>query len=167
MRPFAARTTYDASVTDVAAMMADPAFVEHKVAASKPVSSAVDVEGGVQGSFTVTTQRALSTDNLPAAVQSLIGRTVELRLVERWGPAAADGARTGTMQLDVVGKPVSASGTTRLSPLGDGQTELVYEGQVEAKIPLVGRKIEDQAAQQVQRVLELERRTGTAWLAEH
>lgn len=167
MRPFTARITYEATPAAVAAMMADPAFVEHKVAASRPVSSAVDVDGTAEAGFTVTTQRALPTDDLPAAVQSLIGRTIELRLVERWGAPAPDGARSGTFELDVVGKPASASGNTRLTPVGDDRTELVYEGQVEAKVPLVGRKIEEQAAQQVQRVLELERAVGTGWLAEH
>ena len=67
----------------------------------------------------------------------------------------------------MVGKPASATGTTMLAPGEPGQTVLTYEGGVEARIPLVGRKVEEQAARQVQRVLELERRVGTAWLAEH
>ncbi len=165
MRPFQATITYDASVEAVAAMLADPAFVERKVAASRPLSSAVDVTTAADGGFTVTTQRALPTDDLPSAVQNLIGRSIELRLVEAWGPAQADGGRAGTVTLDVVGKPASARGTARLGSGGPGQSVLVYDGQVEARIPLVGRKIEEQAVAQVQTVLELERAVGTAWLA--
>ncbi|GAB2977932.1 DUF2505 domain-containing protein [Actinotalea caeni] len=166
MRPFQARTTYDAPVAEVAAMMADPAFVERKVAASRPVSSTVDVTTTPDGGFTVSTRRALPTSDLPAAAQRLVGATLELTLVERWGPAEADGSRRGTVELDVVGKPASASGTATLAPGQPGQTVLVYEGTVEARIPLVGGKIEEQAVTQVQRVLDGERRVGTAWLAE-
>ena len=166
MRPFSARTTYDAAPAEVAAMMSDREFVEHKVAASRPTSSTTDVDVAADGGFTVTTQRALPTDQLPSAVQSLIGRTIEIRLVERWGAAAEDGSRRGTIDLQVVGKPATATGTTSMVPDGAG-TVLVYEGTVEAKVPLVGRKIEEQAVQQVQNVLELERRVGATWLASH
>lgn len=166
MRPFQASTTYAAPIAEVAAMMADPAFVERKVAASRPVSSAVDVTTTPDGGFVVTTERALPTDNLPAVAQTLVGRTLEIRLIERWGAAEADGSRRGTVELEVLGKPARATGTTALKPTGDSETSLVYEGSVEAKIPLVGGKIEEQAAQQVQRVLEVERAAGTAWLAE-
>lgn len=165
MRPFNARITYAAPVARVAQMLADPAYVEQKVAASKPVSSAVDVQGAAEGAFTVTTQRALATDDLPPAVQSLIGRTIEIRLVERWGAPQSDGARAGTVELDVVGKPASARGNVTLRPDGPEQTVLTYEGAVEARVPLVGRKIEEQAVAQVQTVLDLEQAVGSAWLA--
>lgn len=165
MRPFTARITYAAPASEVAAMLADPAYVERKVAASKPVTSAVDVQGTAGAEFTVTTQRALPTDDLPAAVQNLIGRTIELKLVERWGVPDAGGARRGTVDLDVLGKPASARGTVTLTPSGPAQTVLAYEGAVEARVPLVGRKIEEQAVQQVQSVLDLEQAVGSAWLA--
>lgn len=167
MRPFHATITYAAPVTEVAAMLADPAYVNRKVAASKPVSSAVDVQGDAAAGFTVTTQRALATDDLPPAVQSLIGRTIEIRLIENWGAADAGGSRRGTIDLDVLGKPASAHGTVTLASAGAAATVLTYEGSVEARIPLVGRKIEEQAVQQVQNVLDLEQAVGSAWLAEH
>ncbi|WP_420110987.1 DUF2505 domain-containing protein [Pseudactinotalea sp.] len=166
MRPFTARITYAAPANEVAAMLADPAYVERKVAASRPVSSAVEVQGGAEGEFTVTTQRALPTDDLPAAVQNLIGRSIELRLVERWGAPDSAGSRRGTVELDVLGKPAGARGTVTLTPNG-AQTVVAYEGAVEARVPLVGRKIEEQAVQQVQTVLNLEQAVGSAWLAEH
>lgn len=166
MRPFHARITYAAPVAAVSAMLADPAYVERKVAASRPVSSAVDVQGTADAAFTVATQRALATDDLPPAVQNLIGRTIEIRLVEKWGTPGADGARRGTIDLDVVGKPASATGTVTLTAAGPNETVLTYEGNVEARVPLVGRKIEEQAVQQVQTVLDLEQAVGSAWLAE-
>ena len=167
MRPFTARITYAAAAAEVAAMLADPAYVERKVAASRPVSSAVEVEGAADAAFTVRTRRALPTDDLPTAVQSLIGSTIELGLLERWGPPGADGARRGTIELDVVGKPAGARGTVTLAPGEAGQTVLTYQGDVEARVPLVGRRIEEQAVQQVQAVLDLEQAVGSAWLAEH
>lgn len=167
MTPFNARITYAAPAAEVAEMLADPAYVERKVAASKPVSSAVELQGTAAEGFTVTTQRALPTDDLAPAVQNLIGRTIELRLVERWDAAAPDGSRQGSVDLDVLGKPASARGTVTLVPAGADQTVLTYEGEVEARIPLLGRKIEQQAVQQVQTVLNLEQAVGSAWLAEH
>lgn len=165
MRPFTARITYAAPIAEVSAMLADPAYVERKVSASKPVSSAVDVQGSAEGAFTVTTQRALPTDDLPPAVQSLIGRTIELRLIERWGAAEQSGGRRGTVELEVIGKPASARGNAVLTPSGPNETVLTYEGAVEARVPLVGRKIEEQAVAQVQSVLDLEQAVGSAWLA--
>lgn len=166
MRPFSARTAYDAPIADVAAMMSDREFVEHKVAASKPTTSRVDVKVAADGAFTIDTTRALPTDHLPAAAQRLVGRTIEIALIERWGPADDDGSRQGTIDLRVVGKPASASGTATMTTAGAG-TVLVYEGTVEAKVPLIGGKLEEQAVQQVQSVLELERSVGAAWLASH
>lgn len=166
MRPFEARVTYPAPPSEVAAMLADPAFVERKVAASRPVSSSVDVATGDGGAFTVTTVRALPTDNLPGAVQRIVGSTVEMKLVERWGAPAADGARSGTMELDVVGKPAKASGDISLVADGANGSVVTYAGSVDARIPLLGGRIEEQAARQVQRVLDIERSVGEVWLAE-
>lgn len=165
MRPFEATITYAADAATVAAMLADPAYVERKVAASGPVSSSVDVTGDLATGFTVTTQRALPTTGMPPAVQNLIGATIELRLVERWGPASSDGSRTGSVVLDVVGKPARAQGSTALTPSGSTSV-LTYSGQVEARIPLIGGRIEQQAVAQVQSVLEVERAVGADWLAQ-
>lgn len=167
MRQFTARITYAAPAAEVAAMLADPAYVERKVAASKPVSSSNAVQGTAEGAFTVTTQRGLSTDGVPGPIQRLIGRTIEIELVEAWDAPGDDGARRGTITLDVLGKPASARGTVSLTPAGPNETVLGYDGSVEAKVPLMGAKIEEMAVQQVQTVLDLEQAVGSAWLAEH
>lgn len=164
MRPFHAEIVYEAPIEEVATMLADPQFVEQKVQASKPVTATTDVSPNSRGGFTVTTKRAMSTDHLPTAAQRMVGRTLEIWLIEDWDQAGEDGTRSGTVRLDVTGVPAHATGTMALGRR-DGSTVLSYEGTVEAKVPLLGARLEEQAVKQVQSVLNAERRVGTAWLA--
>lgn len=146
-------------------MLADPDFVERKVTATRPVNSTAQVTGTLADGFTVTTVRDLSTADLPAAAQRLVGPTVRIQLVETWSSAAADGSRSGSVTVEVVGKPARASGTASLTQSGS-TTTLIYQGSVEAKVPLIGPRLEEQAASQVQAVLAAEHSVGLAWLAE-
>lgn len=160
---FDARIDYPAETEAVAAMLADEEFVRRKVEASGALESSVEVlrEGEA---FTVTTRRQMPTDQVPSAFRSLVGQRLDVRLVEAWQEPHADGSRSGTLSLDIVGVPVSVRGRMTLHPT-DAGAEQSFAGDITASIPLFGRPIEKAAAGAVDKVLAVERRIGLEFLA--
>jgi hypothetical protein len=101
---------------------------------------------------------------MPDFVKRLTGETVEVRQTEVWGPAAADGSRSGTVRLTIKGQPASMDGTMAINPTPSG-AELVVDGDVKVKIPLVGRKIEPEVAKAIVAALQVESAAGRARVA--
>lgn len=163
---FEAATDYPASAEAVATMFADPEYVRLKVAASGATSSTEEVTPAADGGFTVTTKRAMPTDRVPAKFRSFVGNSVEMRFIEVWSAAAADGRRTATITLDIIGAPGRATGTAVLDPRGADASAVRYEGEVKVSIPLVGAPIERAAVGAVQGALNAERRVGLEWLTQ-
>ena len=88
----------------------------------------------------------MPTDQLPDFVKSFVGKELHLTETSTWGPAAADGSRRG--RLVVTRRRRARSRSTPASPLappGPGSREVV-EGELTAKVPLLGGKIEQAAA---------------------
>lgn len=160
-----ATISYDADVTRVGRMLADPEFVEAKLRASGALSHHANVVGDADRGFTVTTRREMPTDAIPAQFRSFVGTTLEIRHVEAWEPAGADG-RAGTVVLEIVGAPVRFSGRLHLAPSGAGST-VVVEGDLKASVPLFAAAVEQAAAGAVQQALAGEEKAGAAWLASH
>jgi hypothetical protein len=84
--------------------------------------------------------------------------------VDTWGPAAADGARDGTIVVEIKGAPVRLTGTITLRPEGAGTVEDV-QGDLKAAVPLVGGKIEKVVAPSIQGAVAKEQEVGLRWLA--
>lgn len=145
-------------------MLADPAYVRAKVLASGAEVLHVDVAPGDDGSFTVTTRRALPTDLIPPNVRAFVGSTLEVRQAEAWEPAAADGTRTGTVAVEIAGAPVRLTGTVALTA-ADGGAAITYDGELKANVPLFGSAVEQAAATAVRGALEAEAGVARAWVA--
>jgi hypothetical protein len=125
----------------VAGLLADRDFVADVCAASAATAWDVEVSGGPEGAFTVTTVRTLPTDELPDTFRRLLGGSLQVRQVDSWQAPAGDGSRSGSTELAVVGKPVRATATMALRPGGSG-CEQVVTGELSAKVPLVGGRVE-------------------------
>lgn len=160
---FESTIDYPADVHTVAAMLADEEFVRRKVAASGALESSHDILRE-DGAFTVTTRRQMPTDQVPARFRSLVGQSLDVRLVEAWEAPQADGSRTGTLSLDIVGAPVRVSGRMSLRPAGEGTVQS-FAGDVTASIPFFGKPIENAATGAVDKVLAVERSIGLDFLA--
>lgn len=102
--------------------------------------------------------------DMPDFIKKLTGETVEVRQVEEWGPAAADGSRTGTVRLTIKSQPASMDGTTAIRATSEG-SELVVDGDLKVKIPLIGRRIEPEIAKAVIAALRVESEEGRARFA--
>lgn len=160
---FAATTAYPADVETVAAMLSEQEFVERKMTGAGALSATCEVVRDGEA-FTVTTRAELPTTSVPTALRSLVGDSLEVRLVEAWQPPAADGSRTATMAVDIQGVPARISGTQRLTPTPAG-CEQTYDGEVAASVPLFGEPIERAAVRTVDEVVAVERRLGLEHLA--
>ena len=153
---------YAATPHDVFAMLIDEDFQARKCVATGALSHSVSVRA--QGDRTViVSNRELPTDGFPDFVKSLVGATLAVTETQDWGPAGPDGARQGRLTVDIAGAPLDLAGTLSLAPAAQGSVETV-DGDLKARIPLIGSKIERAAAPAVESAMRAERETGQAWL---
>ena len=155
---------YPAPPDAVAAMLADPAFVERKVAATQALSYDVDVVATPGGGFTVTTRRTMPTAALPDAARSFVGDTLDIRQVEAWEPPSPDGSRTGSLVVEVVGAPLRMTGMLRLRSDAEGSVQQVT-GDLTSSVPLFGGRLEKAAHPAFMAAIRKEAETGAAWLS--
>jgi uncharacterized protein YndB with AHSA1/START domain len=158
-----AELRYDADPAAVFEMLTDPAFQERKLAATGALEHEGTVEARADGGAVVRSRRTMPTDEVPDLVRNLVGQTLTVIPVEEWGPPAADGGRGGTVTVDVSGAPVRLTGTLRLAPAGAGSVESVA-GELKARVPIVGGRIERAAEPAIRLAIETEEREGRAWL---
>lgn len=158
---------YAAPPDRVVAMLADPEFSRRVIVAADGRPEAVDVTGDATGAgpFTVTTRRAVPTDQIPPQMRSFVGATLDVRQAIAWGDHE-DGIRRGSVAVEIAGTPVRVTGTTHLVSTTEGQTVVEYDTRVRAQVPLFGSAIEEAAAGAVRHALQVEQRVGTAWLAD-
>lgn len=125
----------------------------------------VDVDP-TDGARTVTLQRHLPSTGVPDWARSVVGPTLLLVETVRWGPADADGEREGAMSLELPGLPVSFTGGVHLRRgAAPGTSEHVVDGDLEAKVPFFGKKIEQLVATQMRQIVRLEQQVARDWLA--
>jgi hypothetical protein len=158
------RIRYPAPPAEVAQMLADPEFVERKCRATGALSHTADVDGSAGGPFTITTTRTMPTEQLPDVARKLVGSTLELRQVEVWEAPGPEGARAGTVTVEILGAPVRLRGTVRLEPDGSGTVETLT-GDLTASVPLLGGRLEKAAEPAFLAGVRKEHEVGSAWLA--
>lgn len=129
-----------------ARLLADPEFVREAVRASGATGEQVDVTGSPDAAFTVTSRRALPADQIPAHLRGFVGNRIDVRQVDAWEAPDQDGARLGTVVVEIAGAPVRLTGRTTLSPAGPGGSTATYDGDLKAAIPLFGSAVEEAAA---------------------
>ena len=154
---------YAATPQEVFAMLADQDFQTAKAKATGALEH--DVSVTTKGDRTViTSKRTMPTDEFPDFVKGMVGDRLPVTETHEWGPAAGDGSRRGTITVAVGSLPVGLHGTLALGPGGEGTTQAV-DGELKARIPLIGGKVEKAAAPAIEAAIDIERTTGRAWLA--
>lgn len=154
---------YAAAPETVFAMIADPRFQAEKCEATHALSHTESVTP--KGDQTeIVTSRVLPTDGFPDFAKSMIGSKIRVTETIVWSRASMDGSRTGTISIGIGDAPVGLQGTMRLSPSG-AATRIDVDGQLKARIPLLGGRIEKAAEGPVRHAIDKEREVGQAWLA--
>ncbi|MBT0774119.1 DUF2505 domain-containing protein [Kineosporia sp. J2-2] len=156
---------FPADPASVFAMLSDQAFQERKVGAvSKgPWDVAVRQEGD---STVIVSHRTLPSDVIPESFRAMVSNPITITQTEKWAPAAPDSSRRGTVDVELSGVPVRLSGTLALIPTADGGCTEQIQGDLKAKIPLFGAKVERAAEPAVRAAIDAEGRIGLKWLAE-
>ena len=154
---------YAATPHEVFAMFVQEEFQNRKCKATGALSHTVSIT--TQGGRTIiVSTRELPSDRFPHFVKSMVGDTLHVTETQDWGLASADGTRLGTLTVDITGAPVHLHGTLSLAPGGPGSVETI-EGDLKARIPFLGGRVEEAAAPTVQSAIRVEGETGQAWLA--
>jgi Protein of unknown function (DUF2505) len=154
---------YAATPHEVFAMLADEEFQTRKCVATGARRHTISISAQDDRTLIVST-RAMPSDDFPSFVRSMVGDTLAVTETQDWGPPGADGSRHGRLTVDIAGAPIDLDGTLSLAPGGEGSVETI-EGDLKARIPILGAKIEQAAAPAIESAIRVESETGSAWLA--
>lgn len=114
-------------------------------------------------------RHSIALNTLPSAARALVHDDLTLDRSESWRPS--DEGHAGELAAEVRGVPCSITSSMWLHDLpaagGTPGCELVVSGTVRVGVPLVSGKLEDLAAEQVQKLLAEEEQFTTRWLARH
>ena len=150
--------TYDAPLSDVAAMLADPEFRQAVCDHQRVLRSSVEIEPDGAG-FRARIEQVRPAQSIPSFARKFVGDEIEIVQTELWGSADH-----GDITMEIPGKPGDISGTTRLRESGGTTTETV-DLTVKVGIPLVGGKLEGLVGDLLLKALKAENVVGRAWLA--
>lgn len=114
--------------------------------------------GRIQASSTA----GVSSGEAPAKVRRFIPETMQVSIVEAWGPAGA-GSRPGSLSVSVSGVPVMVSATSNLIDEGECTIRKIA-GEIRVKIPFVGKMIEEKVAGQLGRASKFEESAAERYL---
>ena len=154
---------YAATPNEVFAMLADKEFQTRKCIATGARRHTVSISAQDDRTLIVS-NRDMPSDDFPSFVRSMVGDTLAVTETQDWGPPGADGIRHGRLTVDIAGAPIDLDGTLSLAPGGEGSVETI-EGDLKARIPILGAKIEQAAAPAIESAIRVEGETGSAWLA--
>lgn len=149
---------YDAPMGDVYAMLTDRGFREKATWAQDSITVDVEIDGPAD-SPSVKIDMAQKLTGLPAFAKSIAGEKTRAIQTEEWH----DG-EWADFSVDSPPMPISIRGTRRLVADGDGTLD-TFDGEARAKLPLVGKKIEQLIADRLKGGWDTEHGVGVAWLA--
>lgn len=152
------------SARAAAEMYADPEYTEIRRRTLGAAQAESTLEGDPAGSFTVRTELSMPTDRVPDMVRPFVGSSVTIREEQSWSAPEQDGSRRGTMHLDVVGTPAGLTATLRLTPTVESTSTVEIDGDLVAKVPLLGPRLEKAAIPYVSTVLRAEERSASTYL---
>lgn len=161
---FDATIRLPARVDEVAAMLADPVYVDGKAAAMGALEHEADVSTLPDGTLTVRLRRVMPAV-VPEFVRRFVGETITVVETDHWYPEQPDGTRRGELTVQIERAPVSVHGTMRLVPDDDGTGSVQSaHATIRAKVPLVGRQIEEAIVQVLDMAARKEEEVAIAWL---
>lgn len=155
---------FDADPAAVFEMLTDEKYIARKTQAANAVDHRVTVTRDGER-VTIDLTRVMPPD-VPDFVRKFVGNTIDIKQIDTWEGPTADGSRRGTIALEMIGAPVTCTGTMSLTPSG-AATAVTISGKLKAAVPLFGGKIEQAVHQGLMHVAKVEQRVGSEWLAEH
>ncbi len=148
--------SYPASSDEVVALMANPDFISDVAEHAGATSHDVRIEGR-----TTHMEMALVAPN---DIRKFVGNTIHVTEALTWGDPDARGVRHGNIEFSVAGLPVNVNADAVLSPTGPASCLATYEGDLNVKIPLVGKKVESLVAPSIDDAFAGLERRAIHWL---
>jgi uncharacterized protein YndB with AHSA1/START domain len=149
--------TYAAPISEVYAMLTDPAFRQKSCDAMGVLSADISIE--VDGpTAQVVIDQVQPTEGVPSFAKKIAGQSTRAIQTEEW----ADGT-VATLTVKTPGKPTEITGRLTLTETGASTVE-AFEGEAKAKVPLIGGKLESLVADLFKAGMDKEHAAGVAWL---
>ncbi|APX32424.1 hypothetical protein BH708_06465 [Brachybacterium sp. P6-10-X1] len=155
--------TLPLSARTAATMYADQEYTAIRRETLKATSASSQVDGDPVGAFTVRTELTMPTDKVPDIARRFVGSTITIRETQTWSAPEPDGSRSGTMELEVAGTPAGLKGSLRLAPTGELTCSVDIDGDLVAKVPLLGPRLEKAAVPYVSTVLRAEEKSARTY----
>lgn len=149
------RQEFPADPQRVHAMLTDETFLAHAAAELGSTDARVAAT-----STRTAVEAAVET---PTEIKAFVGPTLRIIQEQTWAEPEPDGRRSGTVTITVPGAPVTLVGSAVLAPTDQGSV-LTYEGDLSVKVPLLGGRIEAQAAPTILEAFDAQGRVGRTWL---
>jgi hypothetical protein len=147
----------DATVHDVFAMFADPAYRKAVADYQRVVDYDCSISMNGDG-MDVRLAQAHATDRIPGFARKLVGDEIRFIQQETWTSSTS-----ADIQVTIPGKPGEMTGTEFLAQSGDdvGQT---IDLSVKVSMPIVGGRVEDLIASFIGKAFDAENKVGKKWL---
>jgi hypothetical protein len=167
-RSFDMAADYQDSVEQVHQAFGDEQYWLARLADSGADDSTLDsIRVGADGRINVMTTQVLARDRLPALVTQIHKGDLQIKREENW-TAITGGEATGDITGIMPGAPVTLSGTGHLAPRPDGTgARLTFHAIVDARIPLVGGKIEKFIGNRLMEMLITRQHFTNVWISEN
>lgn len=150
------RQVFSADPATTVSMLSTRDFLEELATRAHATSHTIDIAG-----YTTRVRLVVAA---PAEAQRFVGSSLDVTTTVNWGDPDADGSRHGTFSVEVAKLPVELAGTVTALPEG-ATTVVTYDGELQVRIPLIGRQIEKTAAPAITQVLDQQQQIGNEWLA--
>ncbi len=157
---FRAEMNYPATPNTVFGLLTNLEFLEELCQKTGALSHQVRIEPATDG-LLITTDRTLSSAELPDFVRKFAGSELTVRRRDLWATSISD-QRTGQITVEILGTPVKLSGKLNLS--GTQTTSETLIGDLKAAIPLLGRKVEMAAQTPIRAAISVEENLMRSWL---
>lgn len=163
-------TDYPTSVEQVYRALSDERYWQARLADSGADEATLERLVVTGDGIDVVTTQVLAAHRLPRLVTQFHRGDLVIRREETWTPLAGTRA-TADIAGSIAAAPVSLTGNAELSPEKAESPEkntarLAFRAEVEVRVPLVGRKLENFISNQLVDLLSAEQRFTTGWIAE-
>lgn len=143
---------YSADIADLYAAFCKADFYKKKFAAVGARDIQILEKKKRGETFSISTQREVPSD-VPGMLRKFVGEWNTIIQSESWEPD--DDGYFNQIEIESEGVPASIEGTMSLQPAGNGcVNKLSFE--IDCAIPLVGRKLENFIAKDMEKVLASE-----------
>lgn len=154
----------NADPRQVFALTVDPKFRGEVCEATHALNYDVDVDVRDDDTATVKVRRTMPAE-VPDVVRRFVGETIDVVQTEDWAAAAAGGARTAKVAVEIKGMPAGMTGILATASVGDG-ARMTIDGDLTVSIPFVGKKIEPEIAKAIMAASRREQEVAARWLGE-